>query len=278
MNPEAQRIIIAVASCEPCVTFNIHCAIKAIPPDASRPPIIINKPIKKNIVFHSTSDKISFGFSNKSKTLAPSIAVTQVSICVISCITKPNITNKRTIALLINRGKSVIVFELSKFATACIFSGAAFKDFRNINIIKRTMTNKIINTTKVNSFKKSINESPAALPIMIFGGSPINVAVPPIFDAKISVIKNGSGFISNCFAIKKVTGIMRITVVTLSKNAEVTAVKIPRVKSTSFGCPLVSLKSSFAIQLNIPLLVAILTIIIIDTSKNITLKSTKLIK
>lgn len=69
-----------------------------------------------------------------------------------------------------------------------------------------------------------------------------------------------------------------MTVVTLSKNAEVTAVKIPRVKSTSFGCPLVSLKSSFAIQLNIPLLVAILTIIIIDTSKNITLKSTKLIK
>ena len=51
-----------------------------MPPDASRPPMIINKPIKKNIVFHSTSQNISFGFSNNKSTLAPSIAVTQVSI------------------------------------------------------------------------------------------------------------------------------------------------------------------------------------------------------
>ena len=40
-----------------------------------------------------------------------------------------------------------------------------------------------------------------------------------------------------------------------------------------FGCPFVFLSISFATQLNIPLLVAILTIIIIDTSKKITLKS-----
>ena len=140
--------------------------------------------------------------------------------------------------------------------------------------IKATTTARITATTTVNSFKKSINDNPAALPIIIFGGSPINVAVPPIFDAKISVIKNGNGLISNCFAIKKVTGIIKITVVTLSKNADVTAVKTPKVNKTSFGCPFVNLKSSFAIQLNIPLRVAILTIIIIDTSKKITLKST----
>ncbi|TVX97562.1 hypothetical protein FPZ49_35025 [Paenibacillus cremeus] len=32
-----------------------------------------------------------------------------------------------------------------------------------------------------------------ALPIMIFGGSPMRVAVPPIFEAKICVIRKGTG-------------------------------------------------------------------------------------
>ena len=78
---------------------------------------------------------------------------------------------------------------------------------------------------------------------------------------------------SSFLAIKNVTGIIKITVVTLSKNAEVTAVNKPNTNSISTGFPPVCFKSSFAIQLNIPLFVAILTIIIIATSKNITLKS-----
>ena len=123
-----------------------------------------------------------------------------------------------------------------------------------------------------------IDENPAAEPIIIFGGSPIRVAVPPIFDAKISVINNGTGLISSSLAIAKVTGIIRITVVTLSKNADAIAVNKAKQQRIVFGCPLVFFNISFATQLNIPLLVAILTIIIIDTSKNITLKSTKLIK
>ena len=31
----------------------------------------------------------------------------------------------------------------------------------------------------------AMKSSPTALPIMMFGGSPISVAVPPMFDAKI---------------------------------------------------------------------------------------------
>ena len=51
----------------------------------------------------------------------------------------------------------------------------------------------------------------------------------------------------------------------------------PTRKESTLKYP-VNFKSSFAIQLNIPLLVAILTIIIIETRRKITLKSTKLIK
>ena len=95
----------------------------------------------------------------------------------------------------------------------------------------------------VNSFTKSIKDNPAALPIIIFGGSPINVAVPPIFDAKISVKRKGIGLISNLLAIKKVTGIINITVVTLSKNADAIAVNSPSANNIPTGCPLVSFKS-----------------------------------
>ena len=45
----------------------------------------------------------------------------------------------------------------------------------------------------------------------MFGGSPINVAVPPILDAKTSVNKNGIGSISNFLAIAKVIGNIKIT-------------------------------------------------------------------
>lgn len=63
-----------------------------------------------------------------------------------------------------------------------------------------------------------------AEPIIIFGGSPINVAVPPIFEKIISESKYGTGFTCKMRVIDKVTGTTRSTVVTLSKNAEPSAV------------------------------------------------------
>ena len=125
----------------------------------------------------------------------------------------------------------------------------------------------------VNSLTKSIKVKPPALPIIIFGGSPIRVAVPPIFDEKISVNKNGIGSIFNFLAMANVIGMIKITVVTLSRKALVIAVNRPKAQSTFIGCPLVNFNNSLATQLNIPLLVVIDTIIIIETSKNITLKS-----
>ena len=91
----------------------------------------------------------------------------------------------------------------------------------------------------------------------MFGGSPISVAVPPIFEAKTSVIKNGIGSQSNSFAITKVMGMTRTTVVTLSKNAEAIAVKAARANKTIFGCPFVAFRICNAIHLKTPLLLAI---------------------
>ncbi len=45
--------------------------------------------------------------------------------------------------------------------------------------------------------RKSKKVRPVAEPIMMFGGSPMSVAVPPTFDAMISVRKNGMGFTSS---------------------------------------------------------------------------------
>ena len=66
--------------------------------------------------------------------------------------------------------------------------------------------------------------------------------------------------------------------VTLSKKALVTAVKAPSANKILIGWPFVNFNNSLAIQLKTPLRVVIETITIIETSKNITLKSIKLIK
>ncbi len=58
----------------------------------------------------------------------------------------------------------------------------------------------------------------------MFGGSPMSVAVPPILDAIASVIRNGTTSSSNAWHISNVTGAIKSTVVTLSRNAETVAV------------------------------------------------------
>ena len=73
-----------------------------------------------------------------------------------------------------------------------------------------------MNMTKVSSL--------TALPIMMFGGSPMRVAVPPMFEAMICVRRYGIGSSFRIFVMLNVTGTMSSTVVTLSRKAENTAV------------------------------------------------------
>ena len=66
---------------------------------------------------------------------------------------------------------------------------------------KTRVTTIIIKATiNVRLTMKSINDNPAMLPIMMLGGSPIRVAVPPMFEDMISATRNGIGLMSNSFA------------------------------------------------------------------------------
>ena len=75
----------------------------------------------------------------------------------------------------------------------------------------------ITNTVATPVFKiKSTKLNLAALPIIMLGGSPISVAVPPILEAMICVMIYGTGSTFKIFVIARVIGPTSKTVVTLS--------------------------------------------------------------
>ena len=68
--------------------------------------------------------------------------------------------------------------------------------------------------------------------MMMFGGSPIRVAVPPMFEEITSITISGIGSMSRASASRKVTGTTSRIVVRLSRNAESTAVVPARLRTT----------------------------------------------
>ena len=74
--------------------------------------------------------------------------------------------------------------------------------------------------------------------MMMLGGSPIRVAVPPTLEAKTSGIRKVMGLIFKVTAISMVTGIIRSMVVTLSRNADITAVTTMRMAARTKTLPL----------------------------------------
>lgn len=125
-----------------------------------------------------------------------------------------------------------------RFSAICAQrSGVVLSECLNANARNRTVAKNIANTIPVSSSRKSTNDSPAALPIMMFGGSPMRVAVPPMLEAKISVSRNGTQGTSSFLQIAKVIGMTRMTVVTLSRNALTSAVKSPSETRMSTGRP-----------------------------------------
>jgi hypothetical protein len=111
-----------------------------------------------------------------------------------------------------------MVCELSNLRTFTILRLLATSFFLKRKIRINEAAKQIKTTMPVNSFTKSIKLKFAAKPMIIFGGSPIKVAAPPMFEHKISPIKNGIGSLSSILQTAKVMGITKITVVTLSKK------------------------------------------------------------
>ena len=73
--------------------------------------------------------------------------------------------------------------------------------------------------------------------MMMFGGSPMSVAVPPMFDAMISIITSGIGSMSSASASRNVIGTISRTVVRLSRNADSSAVDRASDMTTANGRP-----------------------------------------
>ncbi|KHF28347.1 hypothetical protein LR68_02889 [Anoxybacillus sp. BCO1] len=97
----------------------------------------------------------------------------------------------------------------------------------------------------------------------MFGGSPINVAVPPMFEKSTSEIKNGTGSTSNIRVMENVTGTINKTVVTLSKKAERTAVSKDKMTKMLIGLPFAIFAALTATYWKKPDLLVMLTRIII---------------
>jgi hypothetical protein len=109
--------------------------------------------------------------------------------------------------------------------------------------------------------------------MMMFGGSPTNVEVPPMFDANTSAIRNGATGTSRRSQTRKVTGAMSRTVVTLSRNADATDVTITRSTMTRKGRPLARLVAQIARYSNAPVRLSTDTMSIIPTSRKMTFQS-----
>ena len=112
-----------------------------------------------------------------------------------------------------------------------------------------------------------MNDSPVCPAIMMFGGSPMSVAVPPMFAATTSMITSGSASISSSSAIRNVTGTMSRIVVRLSRNAESSAVAVVSSATSASGRPCASCAARIATNVNTPVVSVSRTAIIIPASR-----------
>ena len=120
---------------------------------------------------------------------------------------------------------------------------------------------------------KSMKFKPTAEPIMMFGGSPMSVAVPPIFEQRICEIRYGLTSTRSCFVMLNVTGTVKRTVVTLSRSPEQTAVSAESAKSSAMGRALTFLAAQTARKLKSPVSLVMLTMIIMPIKSPSVLKS-----
>ena len=87
------------------------------------------------------------------------------------------------------KGRSLIASAGSSAARVSSRSTSSCIDFPKASRIRPTKTTMITRTTGARLTRKSMKSRPAADPIRMFGGSPIRVAVPPMFEAKIWLMR-----------------------------------------------------------------------------------------
>ena len=109
--------------------------------------------------------------------------------------------------------------------------------------------------------------------MMMFGGSPTRVDAPPMFEARTSAIKNGTGLIASRSHTSSVTGAISRTVVTLSSSADANAVTRTNRIMIRSGEPLARLAAQIAMYSKTPVWRSTPTMIIIPNSRKMTFQS-----
>ena len=109
--------------------------------------------------------------------------------------------------------------------------------------------------------------------MMMLGGSPIRVAVPPMLLAIASASRNGIGLSANRSQRSSVTGATRSTVVTLSRSAEANAVMSTSRTIIRNGRPRARCAAQIARNSKTPVCRRIPTITIIPKSRKMTFQS-----
>ena len=127
---------------------------------------------------------------------APSSATTRrLVVRAPGAATKPAMTSAEDDERLDAAGaRSRMASRSSRAMTAATRVGVvARSDARNIS--RHSPTNTAISTTTIGArlTRKSLKVRPPRLAMMMFGGSPTSVAVPPMLDAITSAIRNGTG-------------------------------------------------------------------------------------
>ena len=121
--------------------------------------------------------------------------------------------------------------------------------------------------------RKAAKSRPAAEPMRMLGGSPMSVAVPPMLEARIWLMRYGTGDTPSLAATARVTGVISTTVVTLSRNAETTAVTTARMISSRSGWPCDARTDRIASHSKNPVCARIPASTIIPASRKMTLRS-----
>ena len=121
--------------------------------------------------------------------------------------------------------------------------------------------------------RKSLKPSPDRLAMMMLGGSPIKVAVPPMLLAIASASRNGIGLSASRSQSSNVTGATSSTVVTLSSSAEARAVMSTSRTIIRNGRPRARCADQIARNSKTPVCLRRPTITIIPKSRKMTFQS-----
>jgi hypothetical protein len=159
---------------------------------------------------------------------------------------KPTITAIRTIPERSRRPRSRMASRSSSSITAATRSSSYVKADRNITRHMAMNTTSRTTTMGARLTTKSLKLRPERLAMMIFGGSPMRVAVPPMLEAMTSASRNGTGGTPSRSQTRNVTGAIRSTVVTLSSSADATAVMRTSITMTAKGLPRARLAAQIA--------------------------------